>query len=93
MYFEGTQVNVNPFYIRLNNVVAIFDLSRGKSLSTLRADSEGSSFAFDIAIRVSNPSYKEYKLLYLFDDIEHRSPVFRCLAKEIVVSYERTLLQ
>ena len=83
LYFQDLDDNKKGFIIQLRTVIAIKDWSRGKNISTLRVDSDGSSFGHDIALRLQKEEYTRYNLLYLFEDLNHTSPIFRGLAKNI----------
>lgn len=50
-----------------------------------RVDQDGSSYGFDIAIRLKRPELKDYMVLYFFEK-EHTVPVFRALAKDVLVT-------
>ena len=52
----------------------------------MRLDSDGSSFGLDISLRLGNRNFAGYQALYLFEDIEHSSVVFRALARKITVT-------
>ena len=83
LYFSSNTPSARGFRIELNEVAAIDDRSYGYSVSTIRLDSDPSSFGLDISIRAKNSEFLNFQLIYLFEDPEHTSPVFRGLARSI----------
>lgn len=73
----------NGFIIKLKEVVAFAGWPSKNSIKTFRVDSDGSSYGWDIAIRLHNEEYKQYNVLYLFRNLEHSSIAFKALAREI----------
>ncbi len=79
--------NQECFNIYLDNIVSYnWDFKTNK-LFYLRLDSDGSSYGLDISIRLNQPKYKDFMVLYLFDDEEHIRFAFRGLAEKILVEY------
>lgn len=84
--FDSRSEREQGFVIRLENVVAFKNtIIDAESLFWIRVDGEGSSFAFDISIRLKEERIKHFHVLYLFKE-DYRSPfVFRCLAEKISI--------
>ncbi len=75
--------------IRMENVVSFRSIIETGTLFWIRVDGEGSSFAFDVSIRLKDERMKKFHVLYFFNE-DYRSPfIFRCLAEKIsIVSYD-----
>ncbi|MFT3945716.1 MAG: hypothetical protein QM763_01985 [Agriterribacter sp.] len=81
------KVNKNEgFFVKIENVIAFSDRIGGKSVALLRVDEDGSSFGLDVALRLGNDRFQNFKLLYLFEDFQHSSFVLRVLAENISIN-------
>lgn len=75
------------FKIHLDNIVAYNHDLRVNHFFFLRLDSDGSSYGLDISIRLMQPNYKSFMVLYLFEDEKHTRPAFRGLAEKVFVEF------
>lgn len=85
LHFINKITKIEEFAIKLEGVVAFNDKSNRENLSFIRIDSDGSSYGFDIALRLARPEIEKYRVLYIFEDEKHSSFVLRGIAENILV--------
>lgn len=74
------------FVVQLSNVVAYNTARLEGSFAFLRVDGDGSSYGWDIAVRLKQEKLKDYMVLYLFEDVRHTKVAFRGLAERINIT-------
>ncbi len=87
LLFVSALSSQKDFVVHLNDIVASFDWTRSRVLTSLRIEKKAGAFGKEISQQLDRPEAAEYMRLYIYEDAEEKKVAYRALAEKITIRY------